>query len=214
MSSTSRITRTLAAPLFLAAALVIAPAANAQVRQPTGLGNIFGNLQVTEPRGDFKQNTGNGFGLGAGLLLRIDPKAVINWRTELGVVSYGRSSRRIPLAGTGGLVKLDLETTSNIFTLVTGPQLLGPTGTIMPYVTALGGFSVFWTESSVEGTSNENEPFASTTNGACAIPRKPGLPASPPMLIKLGISRVVRLGPNSWLTTLPNVGCTTVGFGT
>ena len=166
MSSTTRITRTLAAPLFLAAALVIAPAANAQVRQPTGLGNIFGNLQVTEPRGDFKQNTGNGFGLGAGLLLRIDPKAVINWRTELGVVSYGRSSRRIPLAGTGGLVKLDLETTSNIFTLVTGPQLLGPTGTIMPYVTALGGFSVFWTESSVEGTSNENEPFASTTNSS------------------------------------------------
>ena len=99
MSSTTRFTRTLAAPLLLAATFAIAPAASAQVRQPTGLGNVFGNLQVTEPRGDFKQNTGNGFGLGAGLLLRIDPKAVINWRTELGVVSYGRSSRRIPLAG-------------------------------------------------------------------------------------------------------------------
>jgi hypothetical protein len=166
MSSSTRVIRALTTPILLAATFAVAPVAAAQARQPTGLGNVFGNLQVTEPRGDFGKNTGNGFGLGAGLLLRIDPKAVINWRTELGVVSYGRSSRRIPLAGTGGLVKLDLETSSNIFTLVTGPQLLGPTGVIMPYVTALGGFSVFWTESSVEGSSNENEPFASTTNSS------------------------------------------------
>jgi hypothetical protein len=162
------IARFVAIPLALAVAVTVtmASTANAQARVPTGLGNVFGNLQVTEPRGDFGKNTGNGFGLGAGLLLRIDPSAIINWRTEAGVVSYGRSTRRIPLAGTGGLVKLDLETSSNIFTLVTGPQLLGPTGVVMPYITALGGFSVFWTESSVEGSNNDDEPFASTTNSS------------------------------------------------
>ena len=34
----------------------------------------------------------------------------------------------------------------------------------MPYVAPLGGFSVFWTSSAIEGSNNEDEPFASTTN--------------------------------------------------
>ena len=141
----------------------------AQQRQPTGLGTVFGNAQVTEPKGEFGRNTGNGFGIGGGLLLRVDRNAIVNWRTELGVVAYGSSERRIPLAGTGGLIQLELNTTSSIFTMVTGPQLMGSVGRISPYVSALGGFSVFWTESSVEGSNNEDSPFASTTNSSDAV---------------------------------------------
>ena len=166
MSDFSTSTRRLIRSAVAAAALVFPVVAGAQQRQPTGLGNAFGNIQVTEPKGEFGRNTGNGYGLGAGLLFRIDSRSILNLRTELGVLSYGSSTRRIPLAGTGGLIQLDLETTSSIFTMVTGPQLLGPTGRIMPYVSLLGGFSVFWTESSVEGTSNEEDPFASTTNAS------------------------------------------------
>lgn len=149
--------------------LMSATVASAQERIPTGAGNAFGNLQVTEPRGEFARNTGNGFGLGAGLVFRLDPNAIINWRTEASVVTYGRSERKVPFPGTGGLISLELETTSSIFSFVTGPQLLGPKGVFMPYIAPLGGFSVFWTQSSLEGSDNEEEPFASTTNSTDAV---------------------------------------------
>lgn len=138
----------------------------AQARTPVGLLNVHGEFQVTHPQGEFARYTGTGYGLGGGILLRIDPAAILNWRIDMGIVTYGSSTRRIPLAGTGGLIQLELNTTSSIFSLVTGPQLLGPTGTIMPYVAPLGGFSVFWTTSSVEGSSNQDQPFASTVNAS------------------------------------------------
>lgn len=125
---------------------------------------VGGHLQVSEPRGDFGQNTGNGFGAGGTAVVRLDPQGVLDWRLDLGFLTYGNERRRIPLAGTGGLIQLDLRTSNNIFSLVTGPQLKIPLGRVTPYVTALGGFSVFWTQSTVEGTSNDNSPFASTTN--------------------------------------------------
>ncbi|MEO7520542.1 MAG: hypothetical protein ABIW79_01870 [Gemmatimonas sp.] len=128
---------------------------------------IYG--QGSDPRGDFGNNTGAGWGGGGSVVLRLDPAAIANLRADLSFLTYGNSRRRIPLAGTGGLVKLDLRTSNNIASFVMGPQLLGPTGPIMPYVSALGGFSVFWTQSSVEGTSNDNEPFASTTNSSDAV---------------------------------------------
>ncbi|MES2523627.1 MAG: hypothetical protein V4617_13060 [Gemmatimonadota bacterium] len=139
-----------------------------ETRIPTGVlsGSLYG--QVSSPRGDFGKNTGTGGGGGGTLILRIDPSAIFNLRTDLSFVTYGNSRRRIPLAGTGGLVQLDLKTSNNIFSMVTGPQLLGTRGAFTPYVAALGGFSVFWTQSSVQGTQQEQEPFASTTNSSDA----------------------------------------------
>ena len=124
-------------------------------------------LQVSEPKGDFGQNTGNGYGMNASGLWRIDPAGIVNARVDAGFLVYGSNTRRIDFANTGGLIKLDLRTTSSIFSMVAGPQLGGTTGPISPYVAALGGFSAFWTESSVEGSNNNNnQPFASTTNSS------------------------------------------------
>jgi hypothetical protein len=136
---------------------------------PTGRGSVGIHLQLSEPRGDFGRNTRNGFGAGAYALGRLDRHSILNWRGDVSFLNYANSRRRIPLAGTGGLVRLDLNTASNIVTVLTGPQLLGPTGTFTPYATALGGFSVFWTTSSVEGSNNDNQPFASTTNASDAV---------------------------------------------
>ena len=94
---------------------------------------------------------------------------LIYLRVAFSLLSYAKSRRRVPLTGTGGLVQRDLRTSSNIVSFVAGPQLLGPTGTFTPYATALGGFSVFWTESTVEGSQNTNTPFASTTNSSDAV---------------------------------------------
>lgn len=162
-------------PLALAVtfgAIVFAPhMVHAQASRQTALtGRVLGaaHVLVSAPRGDFGENTGNGFGLGVSILWRLDTNGVANARADLSVLTYGRSTRRISLANTGGLVKLDLTTSSNIASFVVGPQLFGTTGAVSPYVSALGGFSVFWTESSVEGSNSDNSPFASTTNSSDA----------------------------------------------
>jgi hypothetical protein len=164
--------------VFLAASLVASGPAAAQSdarprtsddRVSSGLGSVGLHAQVTEPKGDFAANTNNGFGVGGYVMRALDRNKVFNVRADFSFVSYANSRRRIPLAGTGGLVQLDLRTSSNIVSVVAGPQLLGPTGVFTPYATALGGFSVFWTESNVEGSQNTNTPFASTTNSSDAV---------------------------------------------
>ena len=164
--------------LMLAAAVLVSGRAAAQdsprprandERVSSGLGAVGLHFQVTEPKGEFAANTNNGFGLGGYLIRALDSNKILNLRADFSFVSYANSRRRIPLAGTGGLVQLDLRTSSNIVSVVAGPQLLGPTGAFTPYATALGGFSVFWTESSVEGSQNTNTPFASTTNASDAV---------------------------------------------
>jgi hypothetical protein len=163
---------------MLAAAILVSGRAAAQhsprprtdnERVSSGLGAVGLHFQVTEPKGEFAANTNNGFGLGGYVIRALDSNNILNLRADFSFVSYANSRRRIPLAGTGGLVQLDLRTSSNIVSVVAGPQLLGPTGAFTPYATALGGFSVFWTESSVEGSQNTNTPFASTTNSSDAV---------------------------------------------
>jgi hypothetical protein len=138
-------------------------------RPPSGLGSVGVHLQLTEPKGDFAANTNNGFGFGGYVMRALDANKILNLRGDFSFVSYANSRRRLPLAGTGGLIQLDLRTSSNIVSVVAGPQLLGPTGSFTPYATALGGFSVFWTESTVEGSQDTNTPFASTTNSSDAV---------------------------------------------
>lgn len=167
----ARRARAVATAVLASSVLFAGPSAYAQSAQPVALtGKLQGalHLQVTEPKGDFGKNTGNGFGVSAVGLWRLDDSGIANLRGDLSIVTYGTNTRRIDLANTGGLVKLDLRTTSNIFSMVVGPQIGGTAGPLSPYVAALGGFSVFWTESSVEG-SNNTEAFASTTNASDAV---------------------------------------------
>lgn len=157
--------------LGLGSAAVIAPAAqlSAQPTAPSGRGSFGFHAQVSEPKGDFARNTDNGFGAGGYVLARVDRNSILNFRADVSFLNYASSRRRIPLANSGGLIQLDLNTTSNIVSVLAGPQLLGPTGVFTPYATALGGFSVFWTSSTVEGSNNDNTPFASTTNSSDAV---------------------------------------------
>jgi hypothetical protein len=141
----------------------------AQPTAPSGRGSFGIHLQGSQPKGDFAKNTETGFGVGGYVLARLDRNSILNFRADVSFLNYANSRRRIPLANTGGLIQLDLNTSSNIVSVVAGPQLLGPTGVFTPYATALGGFSVFWTDSRVEGSNNDNRPFASTTNASDAV---------------------------------------------
>ena len=160
-----RAANALSCAFLVAAAMLVTPlTVRAQQRVLTGVfsGSISG--AVATPKGDFATNVGNGYGVNASALVRLDPKAIINARADFSYVGYASSTRRIPLAGSGNLVKLDLRTSSSIISVVGGPQLFGTRGAFTPYAAALGGFSYFFTETSVEGSNNTDSPFASTSN--------------------------------------------------
>jgi hypothetical protein len=159
----------LALSALLAAGLGASPTRLAAQQAPRDRFSFGAHLQLSEPRGDFANNTNTGFGLGGYMLIRGDENAILNFRTDLSFVNYANSRRRVPLTGTGGLIQLDLNTNSSIVSVLAGPQLLGPTGRFTPYATALGGFSVFTTVSAVEGSNNDAEPFASSTNQNDAV---------------------------------------------
>ncbi len=152
--------------LFLTLSAALSSVAEAQNDPPAAAGPVTAGmaLNVTQPRGVFDETTNLGWGLSGNVLFRLDPNSIFNIRADVAFTNYGNVRQRVPLSSTvGNLIRVDLNTSNNIATFVTGPQLLGPTGVFTPYASALGGFSAFWTTSSVEGTNN-NEAFASTTN--------------------------------------------------
>ena len=123
-------------------------------------------LFVSSPTGDFADATNLGFGLNVNALFRLDNASIFNIRTEAMVLTNGNVNQRVPLSPTlGNLIQVDLNTTNSIASFLVGPQLLGPTGTFQPYAAALGGFSAFWTSSTVRNRST-NEEIASSTNSA------------------------------------------------
>ncbi len=154
--------------LFLTLSAALSSVAEAQTDPPAPAGPVTAGLalNVTQPRGVFNETTNLGWGLSGNVLFRLDPNSIFNIRADVAFTNYGNVRQRVPLSSTvGNLIRVDLNTSNNIATFVTGPQLLGPTGVFTPYASALGGFSAFWTTSSVEGTNN-NEAFASTTNSS------------------------------------------------
>lgn len=116
------------------------------------------------PQQEFRQNVRQGFGGDAGAHFKLDRRGILGLGAELGFLSYGRETKRVPLSSTiGGRINVDLTTSNNIFWLGLGPQLTAPSGPVRPYVNGTAGFAVFWTESSVKGRWDD-ESFASTNN--------------------------------------------------
>lgn len=117
------------------------------------------------PVGDFLSYVDQGLGFDAFFRFNADPQGILSFRLDGGLLIYGRETFRVPLSGTiGGRILVDLTTSNNIVWLGFGPQLTAPSGIFRPYVNGAVGFSYFFTESSVEGSNNNNDPFASTTN--------------------------------------------------
>lgn len=141
-------------------------AQSAAVGDAKGLMTAGVALNISQPRGTFAETTNLGAGLSGNVLFRLDPNAIVHLRADLSFINYGNVNQRVPLSPTlGNLIRVDLRTSNNIASFVVGPQLLGPTGSFMPYASALAGFSAFFTTSTLEG-SNEERPFASTTNSS------------------------------------------------
>ncbi|MFN8570951.1 MAG: hypothetical protein U0132_02770 [Gemmatimonadaceae bacterium] len=118
-----------------------------------------------QPSGAFHDYVRQGVGLDGFFRLNLDSRGLLSLRADGGWLAYGRETQRVPLSGTiGGRILVDLTTSNNIVYASLGPQLTARGGPIRPYINGGVGFAYFFTESSVEGSNNNNEPFASTTN--------------------------------------------------
>ena len=128
-------------------------------------GAVGASFTYGRPVGDFLQYVDQGLGFDAFFRWNADRQGVLSFKVDGGFLIYGNETFRVPLSSTiGGRILVDLTTSNNILWMGFGPQLTSPSGFIRPYANASVGFSYFFTESSVEGSNNYNEPFANTTN--------------------------------------------------
>jgi hypothetical protein len=158
-------------------AMLLAPAvATAQVfsvdrdddREPVGTRRspVLAGISFTYavPQAEFRNNVRQGFGGDGNVHFKLDRRGIASLGAELGFLTYGRETQRVPLSNTiGGRINVDLTTSNNIFWMGLGPQFVVPSGPVRPYVNGTAGFAFFWTESSVRGRWDD-EDFASTNN--------------------------------------------------
>ncbi|HEX6533226.1 MAG TPA: hypothetical protein VF041_01445 [Gemmatimonadaceae bacterium] len=157
----------LAAVAFLAAApasvaaQVFRPGIRPAARSTVFLG-ISGLAAV--PQGQFDAYVGTGWGVTGNLLVRLDPNGVVGLRIDGGYINYGNEKKRACISTTIGCrIEVDVHTSNNIAVLGIGPQIILPTGKFRPYFTGSVGLAYFFTQSSLDGIS-DNQDFAHTTN--------------------------------------------------
>ena len=157
-----------ASPMLLAAMLLPA-AVGAQgfgtdtlgpTRMTAGLA-----LAIAQPVGEFSDYVDVGGGLQGFFRVRLDPHGIMSLRVNGGFLNYGSETKRVCLSTTVGCrIQVDLTTSNNIFMLGAGPELAIPIGRVRLYGSATAGLGYFSTDSSVEGATGSQEPFASTNN--------------------------------------------------
>lgn len=154
-----------------AATLLLLPAA-ARAQDPVGTpilrpvrAILGGNLILAVPTGELADNIGNGFGLAGHATYLVHDEGFLGLRIDAGAMTYGNDRTRECLT-TSCLVLVDIRTSYNIAYVGFGPQLAVPEGPLRPYLGANVGGTFFWTQSSVEGSNQNQEPFASTTNSS------------------------------------------------
>lgn len=118
---------------------------------------------LAQPTGEFADNVGSGFGVDVWGRVFAEPGDRVSLRGDLGFINYGNETIGIcitqPCRVTG-----ELTTSNNIFFGGLGPELGVGTEVVRLYAHASLGFVYFATTSSVEGSSDDGDPFASSTN--------------------------------------------------
>ena len=171
------------------------------VRAEAG-GQVFYGMPV----GEFGDNVKQGWGLAGHGTYLIQDDGFLGLRVDVGFMNYGNERIRECLTQSCR-VRVDVETSYNVFFVGFGPHLAVPTGAIRPYAGGQVGGSFFSTRSTVEGSDPNNNPFASSENfssgtfallgyGGIKIPVSTG---RTPWAIDLG-ARFVSNGEADYLT--------------
>ena len=154
----------LLASLALALGAVTAAAAQ-DAPLPPVRANAGGAFIIAVPIGEFDDYVNTGWGIDGHFRIHLDRQGIISLRADGSFVNYGNETRRVCFGGgVGCLIQLDLTTSNNILSFAAGPEIAVPDGLIQPYIHGGIGISYFATTSSVEGSDNNDEPFARTTN--------------------------------------------------
>jgi hypothetical protein len=142
--------RALAAALL--ALTLTAPAVRAQSRFTVG-----GAVAYADPLGEFGNNVRRGFGHDGFGTIALEPTGMVSLRAELGYVQYARKAEPF-LANTGfGVVELESETTSGVFTAGIGPQFSIRQGALRPYLGGTVGFARFATNTKINLPARSSE---------------------------------------------------------
>ena len=153
--------------LIMTAILAPAPLSAQHFRfdEPQGPSRAFAGLHLiaVQPLGEFAEYVDWGGGVGGELLYAFDRSGALGLRMNLGLMIYGHETKRVPLGPQLGRINVDVSTSNNIFIAGIGPQVMLPSGFVRPYLNGTVGLSYFFTQSSVEGSS-DFEPFARSTN--------------------------------------------------
>lgn len=142
------------------ALLLAAAAAHAQSRTMPPVG---GGIRVINaaPIGEFRNYVKSGWGAGGDARWFPGGQEVLSLRADAAILIYGRQTTR-ECFGTGCRISVDITTSNNIFSGLVGPELQAPTGPIRPYVNAMAGWTVFFTQSMADGQSGGPDVFQTT----------------------------------------------------
>ena len=147
--------------LALLAALHAGPAAALQLFERPPRTYLGLSLQVGQATGQFADYVDLGGGGGGYLLYRPDPDGPLGFRVSAMYLVYGSQTHRYPLVPG---IAVDVTTRNQIAEIALGPQLTLGRGMVQVYGFGAVGGSFFSTTSGVEGSDQNNQPFASTTN--------------------------------------------------
>ena len=122
--------------------------------------SIGGDVVMSQPKSEFADNVGRGYGFDVNGLFRVDRRGYFSIRGDIGTVQYGRERKDVSFFGITGRVDLELETTNNIWWFALGPQLMIPDGPFRPYVNAAFAYTDFSTTSTLTDPYGQFNPIS------------------------------------------------------
>src|SRR5437773_600662 len=167
------------------------------------LGFGGGGVMVGIPVGEFRNFVDVAGGLGGVIGVNLDRRGSVGLRLTGSYLQYGHERRPVALAGTGGLLGLDLNTAFYIASLRAGPQFVFGEGPVRLYGFGTAGVSYFATETSLGGSGCGCWGYPSTVNYDDAVLALEGgggllIKLSRAVALDLGAS-YVRNGPVTYL---------------
>jgi hypothetical protein len=124
---------------------------------------VTAGLAITDPRGEFDDNTDTGFGFAGSYLYALNPGRTVSIGLGGLFQSYGSTQRRARLSPTIPDITVDIETSNNTAFLQGLLQFKAPTGRMQPYAQGMGGYGWFFTTTSIEDPFN-GQTILSDTN--------------------------------------------------
>jgi opacity protein-like surface antigen len=146
----------------------VGAAQRAGLREVRPWGDLGFSVVGGVPVGQFGDLVSGVGGVNADLNFRFDRRGSAALRIDGSYLQYGNERRFLPLAGSGGLLAVDMNTTFYVAALRAGPQVLLGEGRIRPYGFGTIGVAYFATQTSLGGccgTTNFDDTALSLAAG-------------------------------------------------